>query len=53
MHRRDHPCIAPLNRPDSQFDSYIVPTDAAFDLGFILSNDPRPFYAHVTNLVDG
>ena len=45
-------CITPLT-VDSQFDSYIVPTDAAFDLGFILSNDPRPFYAHVTNLVGG
>ena len=44
------PCIAPLTS-DADFDNYIVPTDAAFDLGFILSNDPRPFYAHVTNLV--
>ncbi len=46
------PCITPLTA-DSQFDSYIVPTDAAFDLGFILSNDPRPFYAHATNLTGG
>jgi hypothetical protein len=43
------PCITPLTL-DSQFDSYIVPTDTAFDLGFILSNDPRPFYAHVSNM---
>ena len=46
------PCITPLT-VDADFDNYIVPTDAAFDLGFILSNDPRPFYAHVTNLVGG
>lgn len=45
-------CITALTL-DSQFDSYIVPTDAAFDLGFILSNDPRPFYAHSTNLIGG
>ncbi len=43
------PCITPLTVP-ADFDNFIVPTDAAFDLGFILSNDPRPFYAHVTNL---
>ncbi len=46
------PCIHPL-LTDAGFDEYIVPTDAAFDLGFILSNDPRPFYAHVSNLVGG
>ena len=43
------PCIAPLD-PATGFTSYIVPTDTAFDLGFILSNDPRPFYAHTSNL---
>jgi hypothetical protein len=32
------------------FGDYIVPTDAVYDLSFILSNDPRPFYAHVSNL---
>jgi len=32
------------------YTDYIVPTDAAWDLGFVLSNDPRPFFAHVTNL---
>ncbi|MGZ4701124.1 MAG: beta strand repeat-containing protein [Ilumatobacteraceae bacterium] len=45
-------CITKLT-VDSDFDQFIVPRDAAFDLGFILSNDPRPFYAHVTNLVGG
>ena len=42
-------CIPPLD-PATGFTSYIVPTDAAFDLNFILSNDPRPFYAHTSNL---
>jgi Putative Ig domain len=28
----------------------IVPADAAYDLTFILSNDPRPFYAHTSNM---
>jgi hypothetical protein len=28
----------------------IVATDAAFNMNFILGNDPRPFYAHVTNM---
>ena len=42
-------CIAPLD-PATGFTSYIVPTDAAFDLNFILSNDPRPFYAHTSNI---
>lgn len=42
-------CIAPLD-PATGFAGYIVPTDAAYDLGFVLSNDPRPFYAHTSNL---
>jgi hypothetical protein len=42
-------CIAPLD-PSTGFTSYIVPTDAAFALRFILSNDPRPFYAHTSNM---
>ncbi|MEY2417106.1 MAG: hypothetical protein QOH53_2440, partial [Ilumatobacteraceae bacterium] len=42
-------CIAPLDLVTG-FDSYIVPTAIAFDLGFILSNDPRPLYAHTSNL---
>lgn len=42
-------CITPLH-PTTGFTDYIVPTDAAFDLGFVLSNDPRPFYAHTSNM---
>ena len=43
-------CLAAPLSPTTGFASYIVPTDAANDLHFILSNDPRPFYAHVSNL---
>jgi hypothetical protein len=43
-------CLASPLSPTTGFASYIVPTDAANDLRFILSNDPRPFYAHVSNL---
>jgi Putative Ig domain len=44
-------CIAPLD-PANGFTSYIVPTDAAYNMNFILSNDPRPFYSHVSNMSD-
>jgi hypothetical protein len=42
-------CITPLDLTTG-FNSYIIPTATAFDMGFILSNDPRPFYAHTSNL---
>ena len=42
-------CITPLD-PITGFTSYIVPTDAAYDMNFILGNDPRPFYAHTSNM---
>ena len=41
-------CVAPLD--EAGFMSTIIPNDAAFNLGFILSNDPRPFYAHTSNM---
>jgi hypothetical protein len=43
-------CLAAPLDPATGFASYIVPTDSVNDLRFILSNDPRPFYAHVSNL---
>ena len=46
-------CLATPLTVDADFDNYIVPRDTAFDMGFIMSNDPRPFYAHVTNLIGG
>ena len=42
-------CVAPLDLATG-FQNYIVPTDVAFNLNFIFSNDPRPFYAHTSNL---
>ena len=42
-------CIQPLD-PATGFTAYIVPTDAAYDMGFVLGNDPRPFYAHTSNM---
>jgi hypothetical protein len=43
-------CMATPVDSATGFAGYIVPNDAAYDLSFILSNDPRPFYAHVSNL---
>jgi hypothetical protein len=43
-------CMSGAIDPATGFTGYIVPTDTAWDLHFILSNDPRPFYAHVSNL---
>lgn len=43
-------CLPAALDPATGFHDYILPTDVANDLGFILSNDPRPFYAHVANL---
>ena len=43
-------CVSSALDPTTGFASYIVPTDSVNDLRSILSNDPRPFYAHVSNL---
>jgi len=40
----------PLDDPEEDFLGYILPTDVAFNMLFVLENDPRPFYAHVSNL---
>jgi hypothetical protein len=40
---------APLSL-DTGFADHIVPTDVANSMQFVLRNDPRPFYAHVSNL---
>ncbi|MFV0408083.1 MAG: hypothetical protein ACK5LN_14900 [Propioniciclava sp.] len=42
-------CIKPLDLATG-FGDYIVPTEARIALGHVLSNDPRPHYAHQTNL---
>ncbi len=43
-------CLAAPLDTATGFTNYILPTDVANDLRFILSNDPRPFYAHASNL---
>jgi hypothetical protein len=45
-------CITPLD-PATGFDSYIVPLEASIALGHVLGNDPRPHYAHQSNLAEG
>ncbi|MGW2884312.1 hypothetical protein ACWDDN_02935 [Streptomyces griseoruber] len=34
------------------YDDYIVPQEARTDLGHAISNDPRPHYAHQSNLAE-
>jgi hypothetical protein len=44
-------CIEPLAGP-AAFDSYLVPTEARIALGHIVSGDPRPHYAHQSNITE-
>lgn len=44
-------CIEPLDAV-SGFDDYIVPQEARFALGHALDMDPRPHYAHQSNLTN-
>jgi hypothetical protein len=44
-------CIPPLPGP-AAFDSYIVPIEARIALGHIVSGDPRPHYAHQSNITE-
>ncbi|MEO6122960.1 MAG: Ig domain-containing protein [Ilumatobacteraceae bacterium] len=50
----DNPATATCGTPMIADDYFtkIVPADAAFNLGFILSNDPRPYYAHTSNMTN-
>lgn len=43
-------CIAPL--AVSGFESYIIPTERAIAMRHVLGNDPRPTYAHQSNLAE-
>lgn len=50
-------CIAPLPAADNaaaraSFDSYLKPIEVRNALKFVLTNDPRPFYAHQSNLAE-
>jgi hypothetical protein len=44
-------CISPLN-PDVDFDRYIVPLEVRIAMLHVLSNSPRPHYAHQSNLAE-
>jgi hypothetical protein len=44
-------CIAPLPGP-AAFDGYIVPIEARIALGHVVTNDPKPHYAHQSNLAE-
>jgi hypothetical protein len=44
-------CIAPLDT-ETGFDAYIVPLEVRIALLHILSNSPRPHYAHQSNLAE-
>lgn len=49
----DHPdtvtCIQPLD-PATGYEDYIIPVDSRITESHILANDPRPHYAHQSNL---
>ena len=44
-------CIAPLPGP-AAFADYIVPIEARIALGHVVAGDPRPHYAHQSNLAE-
>jgi hypothetical protein len=45
-------CITPID-PATGFDGHIVPEQVQIMLGYMLTNDPRPFYVHQSNLAEG
>jgi Fibronectin type III domain len=50
-------CITPLNASSeaaatTSFNSYIQPLEVRNALRYVLTNDPRPFYAHQSNLTE-
>ena len=51
----DHPdtttCITPLD-PDGGYGAAIVPTEARIALSHVTGNDPRPHYAHQSNVTE-
>ncbi|MCU1458351.1 MAG: hypothetical protein JWL73_2443, partial [Actinomycetia bacterium] len=51
LHPDTTTCIAPLDLATG-YENYIVPTETRIDMGHIMGNDPRPHYAHVSNLAE-
>ncbi|MCX5242493.1 hypothetical protein OG824_45580 [Streptomyces prunicolor] len=48
----DSTCLAAPLDTATGYDDYIVPQEAATDLGHAISNDPLPHYAHQSNLAE-
>ncbi|MFJ9693884.1 hypothetical protein [Kitasatospora sp. NPDC101183] len=44
-------CITPLDLTTG-WASYVLPLQAKITLGYVLANDPRPFFMHQSNLAD-
>ncbi|MFJ2577916.1 hypothetical protein [Kitasatospora aureofaciens] len=44
-------CITPLDLTTG-WSNYVLPMQAKITLGYVLSNDPRPFFMHQSNLTD-
>ncbi|MFF2145551.1 hypothetical protein [Kitasatospora sp. NPDC058190] len=44
-------CITPLDL-NTGWASYVLPMQEKITLGYVLSNDPRPFFMHQSNLTD-
>ncbi|MDH6137924.1 hypothetical protein P3T37_007362 [Kitasatospora sp. MAA4] len=44
-------CIAPLDLTTG-WSSYVLPLQTQITLGYVLSNDPRPFFMHQSNLTN-
>src|SRR6185312_4489804 len=44
-------CIDPID-PTTGFTGHVVPEQVRIMLGFVLTNDPRPFYVHQSNLAE-
>lgn len=45
-------CLSQPLDPATGYDEYIVPREARADLGHAMGNDPRPHYAHQSNLAE-
>ncbi|QMV12293.1 hypothetical protein GJU35_13225 [Streptomyces lincolnensis] len=45
-------CLADPLDPATGYDEYIVPQEARTALGHVIGNDPRPHYAHQSNLAE-
>jgi hypothetical protein len=49
---RDSSCVEPVD-PTTGFASVVVPREANLALSHVLANDPRPHYAHQSQMAEG